>query len=65
MLGSFAQLLDDCSALSIHDGGSSVFTGPVMLIACSLKQSSTDAFPLFCHGSDVRLSAAVGPDSLA
>jgi hypothetical protein len=52
MLGSFGQLLDDCSALSIVEGGSFVSTGPAILIACSLEQSSTDAFPLFCHGSD-------------
>jgi hypothetical protein len=65
MLGSFGQLLDDCSALSIDEGGSSVFTGPAISIACSLEQSSTDAFPLFCRGSDVRLESAVGPDCLA
>jgi hypothetical protein len=65
MLGSFGQLLDDCSALSIVEGGSSVFTVPAILIACSLEQSSTDAFLLFCPGSDVRLEATVSPDCLA
>jgi hypothetical protein len=65
MLGSFGQLLDDCSVLSIDEGGSAVFTSPAILIACSLEYSSTDAFSLFCQGSDVRLEAAVSPDSLA
>jgi hypothetical protein len=65
MLGSFGQLLGDCSALSIDEGGGSVFTGPAILIACSLEYFSTDAFPLFCQGSDVRLEAAVSPDCLA
>jgi hypothetical protein len=43
MLGSFGQLLGDWSALSIDEGGISVFTGPAILIACSLEQSSTHA----------------------
>jgi hypothetical protein len=65
MLGSFGQLLGDCSPLSIDEGGSSVFGGPAIWIARSLEQSSTDAFQLFCRGSDVRFEAVVSPDSLA
>jgi hypothetical protein len=65
MLGSFGQLLGDCSALSILEGGISVFTSAAILIACSLEQSSAEAFPLYCPGSDVRLEAVVSPDSLA
>jgi hypothetical protein len=64
MLGSFGQLLDDCSGLSIVEGGSSVFTSAAILIACSLEQSSMDSFPLFCQGSDARLESTVGPDCL-
>jgi hypothetical protein len=41
MLGSFGQLLGDCSTLSIDEGGSSVFTGPAILIAYSLEQCLT------------------------
>jgi hypothetical protein len=65
MLGSFGQLLGDCSVLSIDEGGISVFASAAILIACSLEQSSTDAFALFCPGSDVRFEAAVSPESLA
>jgi hypothetical protein len=38
MLGSFGQLLGGDSILCIDDGGSSVFSGPAILIACSLEQ---------------------------
>jgi hypothetical protein len=41
MVGSFGQLLGDWSALSIDEGGSSVFTGPAILIACSLEPCLT------------------------
>jgi hypothetical protein len=65
MLSSFGQLLGDCFALSIDEEGISVFTSPAILMACSLEQSSTDSFPLFCQGSDMRLESRVSPDCLA